>query len=83
MDEEILRRIRLSPAERQVLRERIQTAQVDLGELLGTLDEDGTPGVERFIMGWVGFSHTASFMTDFLQDKTHRAIHTLMQERGQ
>lgn len=80
MDEEILSRIVLTPAEKQVMIEQALTQKTALDLFVQRIQAGDTRGL---VLQWADMTQTWEYMSNVLQAKTNRAIHTLMQERGQ
>lgn len=80
MDEEILARIVLTPAERRVMVEQAETARTALVEFIAHVEAGNVKGL---VMTWADMAQTWEYMSQMLQAKTNRAIHSIVKEREQ
>lgn len=79
MDEEIIKRIVLTPAERMVLMEQAENAKVAFEALRATIEAGDVKGL---VLAWLEVTQPYEYMSNILSAKTNRALHSLMRERG-
>ena len=80
MDEDILKRIVMTPAERALLCEQAETLKV----LLDTFESNVLSSDNRaLVMTWAEMGHVVDYMSNVLQAKTNRALHNAMLDRGE
>lgn len=80
MDDEVLSRMVLTPAERIVLSEQAENAKQSF-DVLRVKAEAGD--VKGMVLIWLEITQQFEYMSNILGAKTNRALLMLMQERGE
>lgn len=81
VDEALIEKFILTPAERAVLLEQCEASKVVLDDLMRHIQEGGPRSVKRMLETWTELTNAYEFMSNLLNNKTQKAIHAVYLEQ--